>query len=69
MTQTQFTEENLKVDLTLHGFPANLLKEFAKKISNPYFRGNFNKAVQILMEKAVVEESIVSRATNEVSIV
>jgi hypothetical protein len=66
MTQTQYTEEDLQVDLTLHGFPANLIKEFAAKIVKPYFNGNLNKAMQTLMEKAVVEETVVSHATSRV---
>jgi hypothetical protein len=67
MTETQFAQEDLQVDLTIHGFSANLIKEFAAKIVNPYFNGNLSRAVQILMEKAVVEESVVSRATNGAS--
>ena len=67
MTQTQYAEEDLLVDLTFHGFSANLLKEFATKIAKPYFKGNLSKAVQILMEKAVEEESVVERATNGAS--
>jgi hypothetical protein len=67
MTQTQYTEEDLLVDLTFHGFSANLIKEFAAKIAKPYFKGNLTKAVQILMEKAVEEESLVNRVTNGAS--
>jgi hypothetical protein len=67
MTQTQYAKEDLLVDLTFHGFSANLLKEFVTKIAKPYFSGNLTKAVQILMEKAVEEESVVERATNGAS--
>jgi hypothetical protein len=67
MTQTQCTKEDLQVDFTLHGFSANLLQEFASKIAKPYFNGNLNKAMQTLMEKAVVEETVVSHATNGAS--
>ncbi len=67
MTQIQYLEEDLQVDFTLHGFSANLLREFAAKIAKPYFKGNLNKAMQNLIEKAVVEESVVSRATNGAS--
>jgi hypothetical protein len=41
---------------------AVMLKEFALKIVKPYFGGNMNKAIRSLMEKAVKEEKIVSKA-------
>lgn len=55
-------EEDLLVDLTFHGFSANLLTEFASKIVKPYFRGNMNGAIKNLIEKAITEESIASHA-------
>ncbi|MFA5366074.1 MAG: hypothetical protein WC325_12905 [Candidatus Bathyarchaeia archaeon] len=59
MTKTQLAvEEDLLVDLTFHGFSANLLKEFASKIVKPYFKGNLNQAVQMLIEKALTEEAL-----------
>jgi hypothetical protein len=65
MTETQFaTQEDLRVDLTLHSVSANLLKEFAQKIVKPYFDGNMNKALYSLMEKAIIEQAIEDRATN-----
>jgi len=51
-------QEDLLVDLTFHNFSANLLKEFASKIVKPYFKGNLNQAVQMLMENALSEESL-----------
>jgi hypothetical protein len=56
------TENDLLVDLTFHGFSAELLKEFASKIVKPYFKGNLNEAVKCLLEKAVAEESFVYKA-------
>ena len=56
------TEEDLLVDLTFHGFPASLLKDFALKIVKPYFKGNMNEAIKSLMEKAITEESLVNKA-------
>ncbi len=50
------TEEELLVDLTFHNIPASLLREFAEKIVNPYYRGNLNVAVQDLLQKALAEQ-------------
>jgi len=59
MTETQIAfEEDLLVDLTFHDFSANLLKEFASRIVKPYFKGNLNQAIQMLMEKALTEETL-----------
>jgi hypothetical protein len=63
MAQTQTTsEEDLLVSLTFHNFSAEMLKEFARKIVKPYFRGNMNEAVRCLMEKAIQEEGIFDQA-------
>ena len=63
MTETEIAaEEDLLVDLTFHGFSAGLLKEFALKIVKPYFNGNMNIAVKSLIEKAIMEETIVNQA-------
>jgi len=63
MPQTDtITEKDLRVELTLHNMSAGMLKEFALKIVKPYFGGNMNKAIRNLMEKAVEEEKIVSKA-------
>jgi hypothetical protein len=56
------TEKELLVGLTLRNMSAGMLKEFALKIVKPYFGGNMNKAIRSLMEKAVEEEKIVSKA-------
>lgn len=53
------TEDDLKVDLTLHDFSVTLITEFAEKIVRPYFSGNLNNAVKDLMRKAVCEEQLV----------
>jgi hypothetical protein len=63
MPQTDtITEKDLLVELTLHNMSAGMLKEFALKIVKPYFGGNINKAIRSLIEKAVEEEKIVSKA-------
>jgi hypothetical protein len=63
MTQTKTaTEEDLLVSLTFHNFSAKLLKEFALLIVKPHFKGNMNQAVRSLMEKAIIEETIVNQA-------
>ncbi len=63
MTETEIAvEEDLLVDLTFHGFSAGLLKDFAMKIVKPYFNGNMNIAVKSLIEKAIMEETIVNQA-------
>jgi len=53
------TEEDLLVDLTLHGVPASLITEFAEKIVRPYYNSNLNAAIQDLMQKALSEEDFV----------
>ena len=63
MPQTHsITEKDLLADLMLHNMSAVMLKEFALKIVKPYFGGNMNKAIRSLMEKALEEEKIVSKA-------
>jgi hypothetical protein len=58
-------EQNLSVNLTLHDFSESLLKEFASKIVKPYFKGNMDEAIRRLMEKALIEESLVKKALNK----
>ena len=60
LTETT-TEDDLLVDLTLHGFPATLLAEFAQKIVRPYYNGNLNRALKELMEKAITEQQILKK--------
>jgi hypothetical protein len=57
LTETA-TENDLIVDLTLHGFPAILLTEFAEKIVRPYYHGNLNQALKELMEQAITEQQL-----------
>lgn len=61
-TQTQMLPEDLQVDLVFHDFSANMLQEFLTKIVKPYFKGNLNQAVQVLMEKALSEETLFNQA-------
>jgi len=60
LTQKQATthQGDFLVDLTLHNFSADMLREFAWKIVKPYFGGNVNQALRCLMEKAVAEENL-----------
>jgi hypothetical protein len=60
-TQTTATEEDLLVSLTMHNFPADMLREFAVKIVKPYFGGNLNEAMRSLMQKAIEEETLVNQ--------
>jgi hypothetical protein len=60
-TQTQISLEDLQVDLVFHDFSANMLQEFVTRIVKPYFKGNLNQAVQVLMEKALTEETLFSQ--------
>jgi hypothetical protein len=61
-TQTQTAQEDLQVDLVFHKFSANALQEFMTKIVKPYFKGNLNQAIQVLMDKALTEETIFKKA-------
>jgi ferritin-like protein len=66
MTQTEIpTEKDLLISLTIHNFPAEMIKEFAQKIVRPYFSGNLNQAIRTLMENAVIEETITRKALSE----
>lgn len=58
-TAVLMTEDDFRVDLTLHDVPASLLAEFAEKIVRPYFGGKMNAAMQDLIYKAIVEQDIV----------
>jgi len=53
------TQEDLLVDLTLHGVPASLIAEFVEKIARPYYSGNLNAAIQDLIIKALSEQEFV----------
>ena len=52
-------EDDLRVDLTFHSVPAQLLTEFAEKIARPYYSGNVNMAIQDLLCKALAEQEFV----------
>jgi len=63
MTQTEITtEKDFLISLTLHNFSAEMIKEFAQTIVKPYFSGNLNQALRILMENAINEETIINNA-------
>jgi hypothetical protein len=53
------TEDDLLVDLTLHDFPASMLKEFAMQIVRPYYVGNLSEALKDLIRKAVADQEFV----------
>ncbi|MGE5533277.1 MAG: hypothetical protein ACM3UL_04760 [Ignavibacteria bacterium] len=68
MTQTETAaEKDLLISLTLHNFPAEMLKEFAQKIVKPYFGGNLNQAFRTLMDNAINEENITNKAITKES--
>ena len=61
-TQTKTALEDLQVDLVFHNFSASTLQEFLTKIVKPYFKGNLNQAIQVLMDKALTEEVMFKKA-------
>jgi hypothetical protein len=65
--QSEFQKE-LRVDFTLHSFPADLLQEFVKRIVKPYFKGNIKQAFTVLIEEAIVDEMTFKNATIEPAI-
>lgn len=66
MTETEMAvEEDLLVDLTFHDFSAGLLKDFASRIVKPYFKGNLNQAIRMLMEKALTEETLLNQTIRQ----
>jgi len=67
MTKTEIaTEKDPLISLTIHNFPVEMIKEFARKIVRPYFSGNLNQAIRTLMENAVIEETITRKALTEI---
>lgn len=58
-TATLATQIDLLVDLTFHKLPASLITEFAQKIVNPHYSGNFNAAIQDLLQKTIQEQDFV----------
>jgi hypothetical protein len=57
----QTAEEDLRVDLTLHGVSAELLEDFMLQVVKPYYFGNLSEAVKDLMQRAVGNEEFVSQ--------
>jgi hypothetical protein len=53
-------ENDVPIDLTLHGFSASLVTEFANKIVKPYYNGNLSAAFQDLIHKTIAEQDFVS---------
>ncbi len=54
------SEVDLMIDLTFHDLPASLLAEFAMKIVKPYYSGNFNMAIQDLIQKTLSDQEFVN---------
>jgi hypothetical protein len=57
--QIALTECDFPVDLTLHGFPIDLLEQFAIQIAEPYYGGSLKEAIKELMLHAVAEQELV----------
>ncbi len=53
--------QKLKVDLTLHNLPVDLLEQFALAVAQPYYGGNVAAAVRDLIQRAVAEQEFVDR--------
>ena len=54
---TRLSKEVL-IDFTLHKFSVALLSQFTQKIVNPYYNGNFNKALTELLANSIKEEEL-----------
>jgi hypothetical protein len=52
-------QEDLEVNMTLHGVPASLVTQFVEEIVRPYYGDNLNGAIQDLMSKALSEQEFV----------
>ncbi len=57
--QISLAECDFPVDLTLRGFPVDLLEQFAIQIAEPYYRGSLKEAIKDLMLHAVAEQELV----------
>jgi hypothetical protein len=55
------SEDDLFVDLTVHDVSASLLKEFAERIIKPYYPGGVSDAIKDLIRKAIDEQEAASR--------
>ena len=53
-----FTKKDMLIDFTIHQFSVTLLSQFTQKIVNPYYNGNFNKALRELLDNSIKEEDI-----------
>jgi hypothetical protein len=52
------TQKEMLIDFTLHKFPVTLLSQFTQKIVNPYYKGNFNKALTQLLTNSIKQEEL-----------
>ena len=55
------SEDDLFVDLTVHDVSASLLKEFTERIIKPYYPGGVSDAIKDLIRKAIDEQEAASR--------
>jgi hypothetical protein len=55
------TPNDLLIDLTFHDVTATLIVEFAQKIVRPHYKGNLNRALKELIEKALAEQLILQK--------
>jgi hypothetical protein len=50
------SEDDLFVDLTIHDFSANLLKEFHEKVIKPRYQGRASEAIKDLIRRAIRQQ-------------
>jgi hypothetical protein len=53
-------EDDMFVSLTIYDIPESLLKEFCKKIVQPYYSGGVSDAIKDLIQKTILEQEIAS---------
>jgi len=52
-------QEDLHIDLTLHGVSADLLEQFALRVAQPYYGWKVVEAIKDLMQRAVADQEFV----------
>ena len=57
--QIALAECDFPVDLTLHGFPIDLLEQFEIQIAEPHYKGSLKEAIKDLMLQSVAEHELV----------
>jgi hypothetical protein len=51
-------EDDMFVSLTIYDVPESLLREFCRRIVQPYYPGGVSDAIKDMIQKAILEQEI-----------